>query len=167
MKWFYLLMVPCYSCFAQLKTAEFVDLKRYQGTWYEIALLPNPFEKKCIQGAVANYTLRKDGTLKVVNSCLTARGGPQSTAIAWVVDKKSQSKLRVSFVPLFKYFKWFGGDYWILYIDPDYQFAVVGTPDLKYLWLLARTPKVSDTLYQKFIKIASERGFDTGKIKRW
>ncbi len=148
-----------------MEVAKFVDLKRYAGLWYEIARLDNPFEKKCIRGAHAKYILRKDRTLHVTNGCQTARGFSTVTGIAWVVDKTSQAKLKVSFTPFFKYLKWFGGDYWILYVDADYERAIVGTPHRKYLWFLARQPEMTDAHYQQLVHIASKAGFDTKNMR--
>ena len=161
---FYLLGWGCLQ--ADVNTMEYVDLNRYLGKWYEIALLPNRFEKKCTEGAIAEYSLLSKDLIKVVNSCQTKKGESQATGVAWVVDHETQGKLKVSFVPLARYFRWFGGNYWILYVDPDYQFAVVGDPSRKYLWLLARNPSVSDEVYQKFLDVASSNGFDTQKIVR-
>jgi len=170
MKKFIVVLFPylfgCSYLLGDVKTMDFVDLNRYTGKWFEIALLPNRFERKCIEGAIAEYTLLKDGRIQVVNSCKTKNGVSQATGVAWVTDPTNSAKLKVSFVPIFKYFKWFGGDYWILYVDPDYQFAVVGDPSRKYLWLLARKPSVSDTTYQKFLTVATENGFDVSQIKR-
>ena len=151
---------------AVVETMDYVDLNRYLGKWYEIALLPNWFERKCVEGAVAEYSLLENGMIRVVNRCKTKKGLSEATGVAWVVDKQTQAKLKVSFVPFAKIFKWFGGDYWILYIDPGYQFAVVGAPSLKYLWLLARTKQVSQKIYGKFLEIATENGFDTSQIIR-
>lgn len=129
---------------AEVKPMDYVDLNRYLGKWYEIALLPNRFEKKCIGGAIAEYSLHSKDLIKVVNSCQTKKGDSKATGVAWVVDHETQAKLKVSFVPLARYFRWLGGNYWILYVDPNYQFAVVGDPSHKYLWLLARNPSVGD-----------------------
>lgn len=161
---FYVIGSSCLA--AEVKTMHYVDLNRYLGKWYEIALLPNWFEKKCIGGAIAEYSLLDKGLIKVVNSCQTKKGESKATGAAWVVDHETQAKLKVSFVPLARYFRWFGGNYWILYVDPEYQFAVVGDPSHKYLWLLAREPSVNDDVYQKFLQVATDNGFDTEKIVR-
>jgi apolipoprotein D and lipocalin family protein len=158
--------VGCACLHGEVKTMESVDLSRYLGKWYEIALLPNQFEKKCIEGAIAEYSFLNDGLIKVINSCKTRKGESKATGVAWVVDHETNAKLKVSFVPLACYFQWFGGDYWILYVDPDYQFAVVGDPSRNYLWLLARNPSVSEEVYHKFLTVASENAFDTKKIVR-
>lgn len=151
---------------AELTTVEHVDINRYMGTWYEIALLPNRFEKKCIEGAVAHYSLMENGMVKVENSCLTKKGLSTANGVAWVTDRKTQAKLKVSFVPFAKYFRWFAGDYWILYLDPEYQYVMVGDPSRKYLWFLARKESVSEVVYQDLLKVAAEKGFAVDQIVR-
>ena len=151
---------------ANLTTINHVDINRYMGTWYEIALLPNWFQKKCIGGATAHYSLMENGMVKVVNQCETAKGMSTANGVAWVVDKETQAKLKVSFAPLAKYFKWFGGDYWILFLDDDYQHVIVGAPNFKYLWFLARSETISDDMFQKLSKIAAEKGFNVQKMIR-
>jgi apolipoprotein D and lipocalin family protein len=151
---------------AHLETVKHVNLEKYMGTWYEIALLPNRFEKKCIEGAIAHYSLMENGTVKVVNQCKTIKGLSTATGVAWVVDKTTQAKLKVSFVPLAKYFHWFGGDYWILYLDSEYQNVVVGSPDRKYLWFLSKTPSISEDTYNKLVKVAEDQGFSIESMIR-
>ena len=169
MKWYRFLIIRLLGgnlAIAHVKVMEDVDLDRYVGTWYEIALLPNRFEKKCVCGAIAEYKPLKQGMLLVTNQCKKKKRESAISGVAWRVDPSHAGKLKVSFAPLARFFKWFGGDYWILYVDPDYQFAVVGTPSHKYLWLLSRKPFVSEEVYQTFLTVASKNGFDTAKIRR-
>ena len=160
------LLILSIKGFSVVETVDHVDLERYMGRWYEIALIPNWFEKKCVSGATADYSLMKNGMVRVVNRCMTSNGPSEVVGVAWVVDKESQSKLKVSFFPLARYFKWFGGDYYILFVDENYTFAVVGSPSLKYLWLLARETTVSSNAYQTFLAVAKKNGYDTEKIMR-
>ncbi len=138
-----------------------VDLARYMGKWHEIARYPNRFQKGCV-GSTAEYSLSPDGKIvEVVNRCTEEGPGGKPKSIrgkARVVDPDTNAKLSVTF------FRPFSGDYWILALGPDYEYAVVGTPDRKYLWFLARTPAVSDDLYALFIGEASRQGFDTRRI---
>jgi apolipoprotein D and lipocalin family protein len=139
-----------------------VDIKRYMGTWYEIARLPNFFERKlkCIS---ATYTLRKDGRINVLN-----RGNyiddPQKTSssegVAWVPDKNSPAKLKVQF------FWPFSGNYWIMELDKDYRYVLVGDPSLKYLWILAREKSLDETTYRMLLQKAVDNGYDTGPVIR-
>ena len=124
-----------------LSTVASVDLTRYAGTWYEIARLPMWFQRHCVDSA-ATYTIRQDGKIGVHNDCLTDRGTvDQADGVATVVDTTSNARLMVTFDNFFA--RLVGpsreGNYWIINLDPDYTVAMVGTPDRRYLWILART----------------------------
>lgn len=138
-----------------LRTVPFVDLYRYLGTWYEVGRYPNRFQQNC-QGSSALYRLLPDGDIEVVNSCRDRRDGRlrQAKGRAWIVDPASNARLKVSF------FWPFRGDYWIIDLDRDYQYAVVGTPNRKYLWILSRTPTISDEAYGKICRGLAEQGYD-------
>jgi apolipoprotein D and lipocalin family protein len=139
-----------------------VDIQRYLGTWYEIATIPQRFQKGCV-GVTAHYSLRPDGDIDVVNVCRkdTLDGKARSVrGKAWVVDKTTNAKLKVRF------FWPFVGAYWIIELDKDYRWAVVGHPDRTYFWILSRTPQMDPVLYDELIRRAADKGYDTGKIKR-
>ena len=139
-----------------------VDLSRYAGTWYEIAKYPNRFQRGCI-GATAEYTLSPDGKrVEVVNRCRDVESGKERSVRgkARVVDPATNAKLSVTF------FWPFSGDYWILALGEEYEYAVVGTPDRKYLWFLARTETIGDDLYGRLVDLARARGFDPARIER-
>ncbi len=141
-----------------LPTVSDVDLARYQGTWYEIARLPLSWENKCAANVTATYTLRPDGKVTVLNQCKKKDGTETaSTGTAEVVGKEN-SKLKVTFFWPFK------GDYWILALDPDYSWALVGTPNLRHLWILSRAPKLDAAVLDKLIEQARQLGFDTAKL---
>jgi apolipoprotein D and lipocalin family protein len=145
-----------------LQVVPRVDLDRYLGTWYEIATIPQRFQKDCV-GVTATYTLRDDGKIGVLNTCRKKTlDGELKTAKgkAWVVDKETNAKLKVQF------FWPFRGDYWIIELDPDYQYAVVGHPDRKYLWILSRTPHMDEALYQDLMQRIANKGYDPSLIKR-
>jgi apolipoprotein D and lipocalin family protein len=145
-----------------LQVVPRVDLDRYLGTWYEIATIPQRFQKDCV-GVTATYTLRDDGKIGVLNTCRKKTlDGELKTAKgkAWVVDKETNAKLKVQF------FWPFRGDYWIIELDPDYQYAVVGHPDRKYLWILSRTPHMDEALYQDLMQRIANKGYDLSLIKR-
>jgi len=144
---------------APLQVVPQVDLARYLGTWYEIASFPQYFQKGCT-GSRAEYRLRDDGDIEVLNSCL--RDGKTDTAKgkAWVVDKTTNAKLKVSFLWPFR------GDYWIIDLGRDYEYAVVSAPSRKYLWILSRTPKMEETTYREIVGRLQDRGFDLAKLKR-
>jgi apolipoprotein D and lipocalin family protein len=139
-----------------------VDLNRYMGMWYEIARLPNFFERK-LKCTSANYTLRGDGKITVLNkgNYLTdPQKSTSSTGVAWVPDKNSPAKLKVQF------FWPFSGDYWIMDLDKDYRYVLVGDPSLKYLWILSREKKMDGTTYEMLLKKAIENGYDLKSIIR-
>lgn len=123
-----------------LVTVAQVDLDRYAGRWYEIAKLPNRFQRKCVADTTAEYRRQADGTIAVVNRCRTADGRfDEARAVARVADAGRNAKLEVSF---FSVLGWrpLWGDYWILMLDSEYGYAVVGEPGRRYGWILARTP---------------------------
>jgi len=136
-----------------------VDLARYIGRWYEIASFPQRFQRGCTDSR-ADYRLRDDGKIEVLNSCF--RNGKVDTAKgkAWVADKSTNAKLKVSF------FWPFRGDYWIIDLGKDYEYAVVSAPARKYLWVLARSPKMDDALYTRIVERLRERGFDVARLLR-
>jgi apolipoprotein D and lipocalin family protein len=139
-----------------------VDLNRYMGMWYEIARLPNFFERK-LKCTSATYTLRGDGKITVLNKGNYLTDPEKSTSsqgIAWVPDKNSPAKLKVQF------FWPFSGDYWIMDLDKDYRYVLVGDPSLKYLWILSREKKMDETTYEMLLKKAIENGYDLKSIIR-
>jgi len=125
-------------------TVPGVDLERYAGLWHEIARIPNRFQDQCAGGTTAEYTLREDGRLDVVNRCRREDGEwDQAEGVAKVSDDGDRTRLKVSFVS-FLGWRPFWGDYWIIGLDDDYRWAVVGTPDREYGWILAREPVLDD-----------------------
>ena len=148
-------------------TVDSVDLKKYAGTWYEIGRLPMYFQRNCASDVTATYIEKTDGSgIKVINQC-KAQDGSAITAegLAKPVDA-SGSKLKVTFLP--SWIRWLPvgrADYWILARDADYKTALVGTPDKDYLWLLARSPNVSQETYAKYRQIAQKQGYDLKEFK--
>lgn len=123
-----------------LAAAAHVDLDRYAGRWYEIAKIPNRFQRQCVSDTTATYTRSADGTVAVVNRCRTRDGRlDEARAVARVVDPRSNAKLEVSFFSLLGW-RPVWGDYWVLAVGPDYEYAVVGEPGRRYGWILSRMP---------------------------
>jgi apolipoprotein D and lipocalin family protein len=145
---------------APLDVVPSVDLNRYAGKWYEIARLPNRFQRDCAGNTTATYTLRPDGKITVLNECRKADGRQKSAkGTARVADAKGpNTKLKVTF------FWPFSGKYWIIDVDPEYRWAVVGEPTRDYLWILSREPQLDAALYEQIVERARQRGFDTGKL---
>jgi len=134
-----------------------VDLQRYQGLWYEIARFPVWFQEGCV-GVTAEYALRDDGRVDVLNTCRQgALDGPVETAdaIARAVDA-TNARLKVNFAPPLPV----EGDYWILYVDPDYALAVVGTPGGTGGWILARTPEIDPARLDVARAVLADNGYD-------
>ena len=145
--------------YLSLEVVPHVELEKYLGKWYEIAHLPAKFQEGCNE-TTATYTLSKDGSISVLNQSIKNGKMKQAKGKAKVVDRKSNAKLKVTF------FWPFYGDYWIIKLGNDYDYAVVGTPNRKYLWILSRTPQMDDKLYSQLIKYAKSKGFDVNKLIR-
>ncbi|MCW8804103.1 MAG: lipocalin family protein [Ignavibacteriaceae bacterium] len=144
----------------QLITVKQVDLKRYAGLWYEIAKIPNSFQDQCAYGTTAEYKIDEDGDIIVINSCYEKDGNLDvADGLAKIVDNKTNSKLEVSFVS-FLGIRPFWGDYWIIGLDDNYQWAIVGTPNRKYGWILSRTPSLPDETMQKIFEILKSQHYN-------
>lgn len=146
---------------APLRVVDSVDLERYLGKWYEIASYPAWFAKNCT-ATTAEYTLLPDGKIQVVNRCRKGRiDGPPEEAKgkAEVVDTTTNAKLKVWFFWPFK------GNYWIIDLDENYQWAVVGEPTRKYLWILSRTPRMEEKVYRAIVSRLPEKGYDPTKLQ--
>jgi apolipoprotein D and lipocalin family protein len=145
-----------------LQTVAYVDLKRYVGTWYEIAAFPQRFQRGCT-GSTATYTLRPDGEIDVVNRCrLGSLVGEEKVAKgrARVVDRTTNAKLKVSF------FRPFWGDYWIVDLGADYDYAVVGHPGRDYLWILGRNPTMDAAVYDGILARLRAQGYEVERLNR-
>jgi lipocalin len=139
-----------------------VDLKRYAGMWYEIARLPFFFEKK-LKCVSATYTLRDDGKITVLNKgnyITDPQKSASSKGVAWIPDKNSPAKLKVQF------FWPFSGDYWIIYLDNDYRYVLVGDPSFRYLWILSREKQMDEITYKMLLQKAVDNGYDVKPIIR-
>ena len=146
---------------SELRTVEFVDVERYMGKWYEIAKFPQRFEDGLV-GITATYSPLPNGKVRVLNSGYVGDfNGRLKTANgkAWVVDRKTNAKLKVSF------FWPFAGDYWIIELGKDYEYAVIGESTRQYLWILSRTPRMDEHLYEGILERLKESGFDISRIE--
>jgi apolipoprotein D and lipocalin family protein len=149
------------STYPPLDVVPSVDLNRYAGVWYEIASLPVSQQKGC-SCTTAEYIPIDSETVKVVNTC---RKGPENEISraegkAFVVAGTNNAKLRVQF------FWPFRGDYWILDLDKEYSYAVVGLPSRKYCWILSRTPKMENELLEKLTENLRSKGFDVDRMQK-
>ena len=136
------------------------DLNRYLGKWYEVARYDHVFERGLV-GTTAEYSLRDDGKIKVLNSgYLETLDGSYQESIGKAKPNSNgkPGQLRVSF------FGPFYGNYYILDLAPDYSYSVVGSSSPKYLWILSRTPRLSTEVQSKILNNLQKRGYDTTKL---
>ena len=142
-----------------LETVSHVDLTRYVGEWFEIAHTANWFEKKCTGDTTATYRTLPDGRIEVLNACRQSDGTmTESKGTAKVADTQTNAKLKVTF------FWPFYGDYWIIGLDPNYRWAVVGEPDRKYLWILGRDRRMDDGLFNSIVERIKAQGYDLSAL---
>lgn len=145
------------------QTVSFVDLSRYRGTWYEIAAIPMFFQRNCVGSTKAEYTLLKDGTVRVLNSCQTKSGKRiQAEGRARVVDSKTKARLQVTFAHWGDWW-WYGvsGDYWVIALDEEnYQYAVVGHPKRTYGWILSRAEAMAPATLESLSQMLVQQGYD-------
>ena len=138
---------------APLQTVASVDLNKYLGKWYEIYRLPNWFEDNDCVTVTAEYSLRPDAGVNVLNTCQKQTKKEDAKGIAKIVEGSKNSKLRVSF------FRPFYGDYWILDLASDYSWVLIGEPAGKYFWILARDKKLSPELEESLLVKAEKLGY--------
>jgi len=143
-----------------------LDLARYAGTWHEIARLPMWFQRKCASDVTAHYEPRSDGTVAVHNACRTADGETiASDGVARRPDGYARAKLEVRFAPA--WLSWLPlvwADYWVLALDDDYRWAMVGQPGRKYLWILSREPSLDKATFDALKARATAMGYDLSPL---
>ncbi len=157
-----IVMISFLSCKTskELPTVEVVDINKYAGTWYEIARLPNKFEKglTCVS---ATYTLKSNEKIEVLNKgyFLDEKGKFKDIkGTAWVPNVKFQGRLKVRF------FWPFAGDYYIISLDENYKYALVGDPSRKYLWILSKNKNLDNKIYSELLEVAKINGFSIEKL---
>ena len=142
-----------------------LDLQRYAGTWHEIAHLPMFFQRQCVDRITATYTKLPDGNIEVRNACRTRKGTmDESVGVARPVEG-SPGALQVRFAP--GWLSWLPmvwADYWVVDLDPGYQWAVVGGPSRKYLWILSREPRMDRATFDRLTRRAAERGYPIERL---
>lgn len=144
-----------------LKTVPYVDINKYSRKWYEIASYPQRFQKGC-HCTTAEYTLSDKGYVIVENRCNKDSISGEEGYIkgkAFITKNSGNAKLKVQFFWPFK------GKYWIIDLADDYSYAVVSHPNRKYLWILSRTAKIEESVYQGILGRLQEKGFDLDKLK--
>ncbi|MFW1857286.1 lipocalin family protein [Acinetobacter defluvii] len=149
-----------------IPTVQQVDLKKYLGEWHEIARKPLYFQRMCDYNVTAHYSLNSNGNVKVDNQCFDKHGNlKQSIGEAFVKNSPNNSKLKVSFLPdIIRWLPIARGDYWILKLDENYQTALVGSPNKKYLWVLSRTTTPDKTIINEYLNYAKSLGYDLSDL---
>lgn len=145
-----------------------LELGRYMGRWYEIASFPSRFQPRDGENTRATYTLRDDGIVDVLNETWSLGKRSYIQGTAYKADPNSdEAKLKVKFyVPPFLPIIPVTGDYWVLFIDDDYQYALIGQPSRNYLWILCRTPHMDESVYNELVQKAVEEGYDVNKLHK-
>lgn len=152
----------------ELKTVPSVDINKYTGKWYEIAKYPNKFQKQCVGNTTATYSLKSNGKIEVLNECLTKDGTVDvAKGEAKIADKATNAKLKVRFAPkVLSFLPMVWGDYWIMDLEPNYDYVVIGEPKREYFWILSRKPEMDDGTFQAILRSAEEQGFNPAKVER-
>lgn len=142
-----------------------LDISRYLGRWYEICRLPLKYEDEAATDITATYSLNEDGSVQVDNRCFDEDGKPAQALGEATLADDTKARLKVTFLPEFiRWIPFTSGDYWVLKIDPEYQISLVGTPDRKNLWLLARGPELSEATRNEYLAEARRQGFDLSAL---
>ncbi|HPJ82564.1 MAG: lipocalin family protein [Bacteroidales bacterium] len=138
-------------------TVKELDLDSYLGDWYEIARFDHSFERGLTR-AKANYTLKDDGTVRVLNTGYKDGKYDEAEAKAYRPDDKYPGALRVSF------FLFFYSDYWVLDLDENYTFALIGSKKAKFLWILSRTPEMAPADLDRVLNKARSLGYNVDNL---
>lgn len=167
-------MLAFFSTFASgqstwvLKPIDNLDVSRYLGRWYEIAKFPNRFQQQCVSDTSADYAVRPDGNLSVLNQCRLADGQwERAIGLAKRVREGSSAQLQVRFAPAWlSFLPWVWGDYWVVDLDERYELAAVSEPGRQYLWILSRTPVVDNERYSALLSRLVQMGLDVNKLEK-
>lgn len=164
-------LAGCASKPQSLPTQSNVDLNKYAGTWYEQARLPNRFQDDCVSDVQADYVMQANGTLSVTNQCRIASGSTKSAQAEGrlnpAFNPTDPSKLQVRFAPAWT--SWLPavwGDYWIMKLEGDYEYSLVGTPNREYLWVLSREKRADPAKVEQLLDYAQTQGFEVSKVIR-
>jgi len=144
-----------------LEAVPAVNLNKYAGKWYEIAAFPQRFQKNC-HCTTAEYTVTDKGYMIVENRCNKDSVNGKLSSVkgkAFVQKNLGNAKLKIQFLWPFR------GKYWIIDLADDYCNAVVSHPNKKFLWILARTPKMKEDVYLQIITRLKDKGFDLSKLR--
>ena len=157
-----LAMTSARTLASDVKPVEKLDLDKYLGTWVEIASIPQFFQRKCVRDTRATYSAAENSLIKVENVCTRDDGAREKAeGRARRVDAESAAKLEVTFLELFgEYRFWVAGGYWVIALDANYQWAVVGHPSRRFGWVLARERRLSPAALAEIIGRVKSQGYD-------
>lgn len=152
---------------APLAPIAALDVPRYMGTWYEIAKYPAWFQRRCVSGTSAQYSLLEGGRVQVLNRCKMANGEwNEALGVARQLGGATSAQLKVRFAPdWLSFIPMVWGDYWVVALDPQYQWSIVSEPSRQYLWILSRTPTLPRATYEQLLQQLGSMGFDLQKIE--
>lgn len=159
-----LLALPVVAAGLPNRPVAALDLGRYSGQWHEIAHLPMFLQRRCLDSVTATYTPQVNGSIQIKNSCRTRDGRKTIEGVAKVEDGQPAA-FKVRFVP-----PWLGwlpmawADYWVIDIDPDYQWAVVGSPNREHLWILSRSSHMERDLFDRIRQQVAQRGYTVDNL---
>ena len=161
-----LFLSACGGSHAPMNVVPAVDVDRYMGVWNEVASIPVSFQEDCVANTTATYSKNEDGTIKVVNRCEEADGSYDTAdGKAEFTGQGTEGKLRVSFASVLGIQLWFaGGDYWILALDEDYQWSLVGNPSRDYAWILAREKSLPIATLRQLNDVLVREGYDSCRL---
>lgn len=150
-----------------LSTIAALDVPRYMGTWFEIAKFPNWFQRKCAGGTRADYRLKDEGRVQVINRCQLDNGDLiEAVGTARQIGPATSPRLEVRFAPdWLSFLPMVWGDYWVIDLDEDYRLVAVSEPRREYLWILARTPKIDASDYNNLLVRLGRQGFDLRRLE--
>ncbi len=148
-------------------TVERVDLDRFMGNWFEVARYETPLQSEC-GAAKVTYKRGKNSEIEILHACHEKESGKtvHAKGLAEIDNKKTNAKCKVSYMPLFKKWHLFSGSLWIVGLDPEYQYAIIGHPTHKHLWIISRTPDISTENYDSLINLARSKGYKTKELFR-
>lgn len=157
-----IVLAGCAGKGPEMKTVDYVDIDRFMGPWYVIANIPTFLEKEA-HNAVETYSLNDDGT--IATNFTFRKGGFDGKAKeynpkAFVLDEQTNARWGMRFVWPVK------ADYRIVYLDDDYTQTIIGRQDRDYVWIMARTPEISDQDYDQLVAFVESLGYDVSKLQR-
>lgn len=149
------------------KTVEHVDVDRFMGNWFEIARFETPLQSEC-GAAKITYKRENKSEIEILHACHEKESGKTTHArgIAEIDNTKTNAKWKVSYMPLFKEWHLFSGSLWIVGLDPDYQYAILGHPTHKHLWIISRKAEISPEKYAELVDLARLQGYRTKELVR-